>query len=107
MPTTSTTSACPPIPAVPPPAMPTYALVRVEHDADPVGCSPHGLDYRLMPAEVDTTSFRWILADGAWAAGGRHALLTRTVRERVPGAPIRIPIHDHTPDTGRRWTPTP
>ncbi|MEU2258453.1 hypothetical protein ABZ540_35405 [Nocardia xishanensis] len=100
---------------------PVMALVRVEHATAVItvahdGSSrtrwedalfpglPTGITWRLCPAEPDTASGRWVTARGRWAAGGRQALLPRSVAAQVPGAPRAVAIHDHDPHTGRRWS---
>ncbi|WP_280202233.1 hypothetical protein [Nocardia cyriacigeorgica] len=66
---------------------------------------PHGIGWRLMPAQPDPTNNRWVIATGRWATGNRQALLPRAVLHEAPGAPTTVPVHDHNPYTGRRWQP--
>ncbi|WP_157978695.1 MULTISPECIES: hypothetical protein [Nocardia] len=94
------------------------ALIRVENagasprtdpdgiprwEVDPFGIGLPEFGWYLSPAEH--TGSRWVLAAGWWAAGGRQAVLARTLSTVVPGAPTVVAVHDHDPHTGRRWQP--
>ncbi|MGO4612967.1 hypothetical protein AB4305_03315 [Nocardia sp. 2YAB30] len=98
---------------------PVMALVRVEHatqvvtvhadgssqtrwENDSFGGLPTGIGWRLSPAVPDTAG-RWVIAEGRWAAGGREAVLPRSVTAQVPGAPAVVTVHEQDPQTGRPW----
>ncbi|WP_028478891.1 hypothetical protein [Nocardia sp. CNY236] len=95
---------------------PPMALIRIEHrtaslrtDADgnpqwqpdPFGIGLPEFCWYLTPTQH--TGTRWVLARGRWAAGGRQAVLPRTLTAAVPGAPTVVSVHDHNTHTGRRW----
>ncbi|MFI8974238.1 hypothetical protein ACIGO9_15230 [Nocardia asteroides] len=101
-------------------SLPAMALVRIEHAVvidrvnpdgthrsewgnDPFGIVASGISWRLVPAERDHQG-RWVIAPGWWAAGGEEAVLPATVTDHALGAPIVVPVYDHDPHTGRRWT---
>ncbi|WP_101466898.1 hypothetical protein [Nocardia fluminea] len=96
------------------------ALVRIEHATaldtithdgthethwgpDPFGIAKTGISWRLVPAHRDGDD-RWVIAPGWWAAGGEEAVLSNSVTERALGAPTVVPVYDHDPHTGKRWT---
>ncbi|MFF0533582.1 hypothetical protein ACFYT3_35100 [Nocardia amikacinitolerans] len=100
---------------------PVMALVRVEHatavitvghdgtsttrwEHAPFPGLPTGISWHLHPAELDAATGRWMIGAGRWAAGGRQAVLPRSVTAQVPGAPRVVALHDHDPHTGRRWS---
>ncbi|MBF6102261.1 hypothetical protein IU510_30035 [Nocardia cyriacigeorgica] len=99
---------------------PLMGLVRIEHATEVVTVHrdgststewhdtvfsrlPRGISWRLVPAEPAPVTGRPRTVAGWWAAGGRQALLPRSVTTQVPGAPTAVKIHDHDPHTGRRW----
>ncbi|WP_435591875.1 hypothetical protein [Nocardia sp. bgisy118] len=101
-------------------AHPVMALVRIEHataiitvghDGTSTTCWEHalfpglptGVSWHLYPTELDAATGRWVLGAGRWAAGGRQAVLPRSVTAQVPGAPRVVALHDHDARTGRRW----
>ena len=96
------------------------ALVRIEHATaldtitddgthetqwgpDPFGIAKTGISWRLVPAHRDGDG-RWVIAPGWWAANGEEAVLSNSVTERALGAPTVVPVYDHDPHTGKRWT---
>ncbi|MEV5835579.1 hypothetical protein [Nocardia sp. NPDC052112] len=98
------------------------ALVRVEHagqvvtvnddgssrihwETNTFGQPSAGISWYLAPTELGCYGRR-VIADGRWAAGGRQAVLPRSVTVFVPGAPTVVDVHDHDPGTGHRWMPT-
>lgn len=99
--------------------LPVMALVRIEHATaidtiapdgtretrwgpDPFGIAKTGISWRLVPAHRAGDG-RWVIAPGWWAAGGEEAVLSNSVTARV-GAPTVVPVYDHDPHTGKRWT---
>ncbi|MEV4158455.1 hypothetical protein AB0J48_36100 [Nocardia salmonicida] len=98
----------------------TMALVRIEHATaldtiapdgthethwgpDPFGIAKTGISWRLVPAHRDGDD-RWVIAPGWWAAGGEEAVLSNSVTAHALGAPTVVPVYDHDPHTGKRWT---
>ncbi|MFX0575092.1 hypothetical protein [Nocardia nepalensis] len=101
--------------------LPMMALVRVEHATQVI--TPHddgtnrihwepsifdqlptGFSWYLAPVDIDVARGA-VIADGRWSAGGRQAVLPRSVTVHAPGAPTVVDVHDQDPHTGRRWTP--
>ncbi|MGW5315476.1 hypothetical protein [Nocardia thailandica] len=98
---------------------PVMALVRIEHataidtitpdgtrethwGADPFGIAKTGISWRLVPAHLAEN--RWVIAPGCWAASGEEAVLPTSITEHALGAPTVVPVYDHDPHTGTRWT---
>ncbi|MFB8005229.1 hypothetical protein [Nocardia sp. NPDC056000] len=72
-----------------------------EHDLGLLGVT--GIRWCLMPVELSSTG-RFVIADGTWAAGGYEAILARSTIANAPTAPIVVPVHNLNPRTGRhRW----
>ncbi|MFI6958612.1 hypothetical protein ACIBJI_34740 [Nocardia sp. NPDC050408] len=101
--------------------LPVMALVRVEHatqvitphgdgtsrthwENSPFDQLPTGFSWYLAPTDIDVAG-RCVIADRCWSAGGRQAVLPRSVTMHAPGAPTVVDVHDHDPHTGRRWRP--
>ncbi|MEV6096169.1 hypothetical protein [Nocardia sp. NPDC051981] len=62
-----------------------------------------GTQWHLLP--VDPSSHGgFVIARGAWAAGGYQAVLTRSTLIQAPFAPAVVSVHNVDPHTGeRRW----
>lgn len=100
---------------------PVMALIRIEYATQVLTPGPHntrrihweegifnaaitGMHWYLTPTVLNRAR-RCAIAAGWWAAGGRQAVLPRSVTDLVPGVPTVIDIHDHDPHTGNRWAP--